>query len=99
MKVHTIRVLLHNIFGLSFYDSFEVVIDKIRKSAWFMGKTATVSIEDLTIQVLEYATMIDAVNDMFGNPLPIGKRFYLSYMCHMIDLDPHGLYGLKPIIN
>ena len=90
------RLLLFKLFGLSLYESLDEIITKIRKSVYFMEKVATISIEDLAMQVLEYANLQDAIEAMTDKPVPMQQRLFLFYITHMFDLAPDAYGLLKP---
>lgn len=93
--IHTMRMLLFKIFGLDVDITFDDVIITIRNSVYFMGKEATMPIDELAIQSLEYAYVLETVQDIVANSLPIKSKLYMFYMYHLLFVAPDG-YGLIP---
>lgn len=91
--IHTMRMLLFKIFTLDVDESFDDLIVKLRNSVYFMGKTATIPVDELSIQTLEYASILGAVQGIIGSQLPISQKYYMMYISHLFDLDPN-VYGL-----
>jgi len=89
------RILLFKVLNLSLDEPLDELMTKMRNSVYFMGSTATISLDELLTQILEYATIVGNVQDIIGKPLPITSKYYMMYLCHLFYLDPN-LYGLVP---
>lgn len=58
-----------------------------------MGKTANLTIEELSALAFEYADIIGAIQTTAKEHLYMPQRYYLLYICHLFDIDQNA-YGL-----
>ncbi|MDE1868326.1 MAG: hypothetical protein KGI08_11550 [Thaumarchaeota archaeon] len=89
---------MFRVFGVKLETSETDTMDIIRNSVYFMGKTATIPIDDLVTTLLEYADVIGATQNITGQSLPMQERVYMMYLCHLLLLDPNA-YGLVKVRN